>query len=250
MLANHHKFEESRVWLDVGLDYNNSRKYIDIKATAQNIDYVRALPGIYAFTGCDYIPSFSRKGKIRPIKLMLKNEYFIDVFTRFGEEELTEDDYAMIEEFTCSMFGYGKLKSINEARFAYFQIKCKPKSSEKPLDCIKSVDPSMFPPCRSVLEQQIKCGWFVTKLYKNSTVSEPLQGICVLDHGYYLVDGRIQVKWFEGEQVPTLVEEEDEEDEEMGEGEEGDEGETDYDDDDDEEEEEDISDIDDSDKDE
>ena len=51
MMSSIHLFENSSVWLDVGLDYNNSRHYVDIKATARNVGYVRALPGIYAFTG-------------------------------------------------------------------------------------------------------------------------------------------------------------------------------------------------------
>ena len=63
MLVNIEKFAESHVWLDLGLDYNNSRHYVDIKATAENISYIQALPGIYAFTGCDYTPAFLKKGK-------------------------------------------------------------------------------------------------------------------------------------------------------------------------------------------
>ena len=61
MMSNIHLFENSSVWLDAGLDYNNSRHYVHIKATARNVRYVKALPGIYAFTGCDYTPAFLQK---------------------------------------------------------------------------------------------------------------------------------------------------------------------------------------------
>ena len=214
MLANIIHFHASHVWLDVGLEYNNSRHYVDVHATSRSIEYVSALPGIYSYSGCDYIPSFMRKGKKRPIKTMLKKVTFVDVFSRLGDEELTEDDLATMEEFTCCLFGYPKLKHINEARYLYFQAKCKPKSTEKPLDCIKSVDPSLFPPCRSVLIQQIKRAWLISKLYKNAIVAEPLQGVSALDYGYELVDGSIHIKWFDGDQVPTMVEEEEEEERE------------------------------------
>ena len=207
MLVNHEHFQASRVWLDVGLDYNNSRKFIDVKATAAKISYVKALPGIYGISGLDFIPAFLRKGKKKPIKVMLKKDKFIAAFTRFGEEDITKDDISTIEEFTCHLFGFPKVKSINEARFIHFQNKCKPKSSEKPLDCIKSVDPSMFPPCRSVLLEQIKRAWLVARLYRNATLAEPLLDVSPLDYGYELIDGRIQVKWFLGEQVPAIIEE-------------------------------------------
>ena len=213
MLANVRHFTNSHIWLDVGLDYNNSRHYVDVKATSENIEYVKALPGIYSYSGCDYIPSFMRKGKKRPIKMMLKSELFLDVFTRLGDRELTDDDMSAIEEYTCSLFGYPKIENINEARYLYFQAKCKPKSTEKPPDCIKSVDPSMFPPCRSVLIQQIRRAWLVSKLYKNATMAEPLEGVSALDFGYELVDGTIHIKWFEGDQVPGMLEEEEEEEE-------------------------------------
>ena len=108
---------------------------------------------------------------------MLKDDSFIDVFSRLGEEELSDSDVSQVEQFTCSLFGYPKVQSINEARYLFFQMKCKPKSTEKPLDCIKSVDPSMFPPCFNVLYQQIKRAWLISRLYKNAIYAEPLEGV-------------------------------------------------------------------------
>ena len=80
----------------MGLDYNNSRTYIDIKATADRINYVQALPGIYVFTGCDYTPAFFKKGKNRPILIMLKSDQFINAFNKMGVNELTEDDIEVL----------------------------------------------------------------------------------------------------------------------------------------------------------
>ena len=211
MLANAHKFMNSHVWLDVGLDHNNSRHYIDIKGTAENLTaknakILRALPGIYGFSGLDFIPSFMRKGKKKPFELMLKNETYLDAFSRMGEEEgLTADLEANLEAFTCALFGYPKLQSINEARHAYCQEKCSPDSVSSPLEGLKAVDPSLFPPCQMVLVQQIKRTWLLATLYKNATEADPLGSLTPLDFGYELTEHGMCVNWYDGEQVPPEV---------------------------------------------
>ena len=43
-----------------------------------------AVLGLHAFTGCDSISSFSGKGKVRALKLMLKNKTYVDMFSLFG----------------------------------------------------------------------------------------------------------------------------------------------------------------------
>ena len=63
MLLNIQKFSQSHVWLDMGLDYNNSLTFIDVKGTADKLNYIQALPGVCTFTGCDYTPAFFKKGK-------------------------------------------------------------------------------------------------------------------------------------------------------------------------------------------
>ena len=45
---------------------------------------------------------------------MLKSVLFINMFNKMGEEDLSDEDIDAIESFTCSMFGYSKLTSINE----------------------------------------------------------------------------------------------------------------------------------------
>ena len=206
MLANIEKFSQTHLWLDMGLDYNNSRTHIDVNQSAENIDFLKALPGVYAYTGCDYVPAFFRKGKKRPVEIMLKSTKYIDTFNKLGQEELTVEDADVLESFTCTMFGYDKLSSINEARYHYFKSKCKPKEVAKPLEFLKHVDPSMFPPCQSVLLEQIKRAWLIARLYKNASAADPLENCSLLDFGYELVDNLVQIKWFDGDQVPAEAE--------------------------------------------
>ena len=78
MLSNIQKFSQSHVWLDMGLDYNNSRNLIDVKGTADKLKYIQALPGVCTFTGCDYTPAFFKKGKKHPTEIMLKSDLFIN----------------------------------------------------------------------------------------------------------------------------------------------------------------------------
>ena len=78
MLANIQKFTQSHVWLDIGLDYNNSCTFIDVKGTADKLNYIEASPGVCTFNGCNYTPTFLKKGKKCPIEMILKSNQFIN----------------------------------------------------------------------------------------------------------------------------------------------------------------------------
>ena len=41
-----------------GVDSDNSRNYVDISKLSKELDYVKSLPGIYTYTGIDYLPVF------------------------------------------------------------------------------------------------------------------------------------------------------------------------------------------------
>ena len=225
------------MWYDFGLDHNNSRQYLDITRLSDYLDYVKALPGIYAFTGNDYSPSFYRKGRTRPISLMNKHPRFVDAFGNLGTEPLNEETIATLEEFTCHMYGHVKQTDINEVTKLHFEEKTKPKPSQRPLDCTKSVEPTTFPPCKRVLLEHIKRSWFIAKLYKSSSEAYPLQNITpidstsipapfvacrcglkrqatkgagievAIDYGWKISDDPdfLLVKWFDGDQVPRQI---------------------------------------------
>ena len=59
------------------------------------------LPGIYAFTGCNYTPAFFRKGTKRAIEIMLKSVLFINTFNKMREEDLSDEDIDEIESFNA-----------------------------------------------------------------------------------------------------------------------------------------------------
>ena len=84
LLTNNH------LWYDFGVDYNNNCEYLDVTKLSKCLTYVQALPGICAFTGNDYSPSFYRKGKTRPITVMNKHEKFVNSFMAFGDLPLSK----------------------------------------------------------------------------------------------------------------------------------------------------------------
>ena len=59
-----------RIWLDIGVAFNNSWRYVYVNEVAQYIG-VRAclaMPSLHGLTGCDYTAVFYRKGKVVPLK--------------------------------------------------------------------------------------------------------------------------------------------------------------------------------------
>ena len=119
---------------------------------------------------------------------------------------MIDEDIDVLESFTCSLFGYRKLTSINEARYLHFKSRCKPKKAAKPLDCLKNVDLCLFPQCKWVLMEQIKRSWYIAKLYNNAGVADPLANYTLLDYGFDLIEVYVHVKWFDCEQVPQGAE--------------------------------------------
>ena len=88
LLANVQKLSQSHLWFDRGLGSDNSRNYVDISKLFKELDNVKALPGIYAYTGIDYLPALYRKGKVRPLLLMTKKQKFVDAFVALGNLDL------------------------------------------------------------------------------------------------------------------------------------------------------------------
>ena len=53
----------------------------------REIQFVNLFQLTMLFTGCDYTASFSRKGKVRPLKYLEKNETMQEVFGSMGFDE-------------------------------------------------------------------------------------------------------------------------------------------------------------------
>ena len=49
------------------------------------VDFCVVLPAFHAFPGCNYIASFNRKGKVRPLKLLEKDKSAQQSFSNLNE---------------------------------------------------------------------------------------------------------------------------------------------------------------------
>ena len=105
------------LWLEVGLDSKNNRRYISINQLFETLggSLALALPAFHAFSGCDYLAAFSRKGKVRPFKLLENDRDFQIAFANRRNEtpELDEKDVKQIEKFVCKMLGVIKAVFLN-----------------------------------------------------------------------------------------------------------------------------------------
>ena len=57
--------------MEIGVYTKITLRYVSINnqtSQAVGMNVCEALPAVHAFTGCEYTASFSRKGKIRPLK--------------------------------------------------------------------------------------------------------------------------------------------------------------------------------------
>ena len=67
----------------------------------------QALLGLPTFTGCDTVSAFSGKGKTKSVKLMLKENSYINLFNSFGNEtSLSEAQHCDLQQFVCDLYGH------------------------------------------------------------------------------------------------------------------------------------------------
>ena len=139
----------SDLWYDSGYNYDNSREGINIKKLVSNVRNVSSLLVLYPFLRNDYTPAFFGNGKVKHMQIASKKEKFSNAFSKLGEGEMSHEVFSTIEEYVCLVYGFKCDNSINEVIRKMFAERSKPKSAERPLDCIKSSDPNKFPPCRA-----------------------------------------------------------------------------------------------------
>ena len=195
------------VWMDLGFSKNNSRRYIDVTTLANNLGKAVccALPALHAFTGCDYTASFLRKGKLRPFEILQTSTEFQNAFSKLGSnEELAQEILNTLESFVCTLYGKSKIESVNIARYALFRQNSAPSSHCHPLVKLKHSDPSLLPPCKSVLTEKIKWANYVSSLWKNAHAATPVQWKAE-DSGWELKNGHYVIKWFIGDQLPQEI---------------------------------------------
>ena len=121
------------------------------------IQFVNLFQLTMLFTGCDYTASFSRKGKVRPLKYLEKDETMQEVFGSMDFDEKVSEETYTIEHYVCNIYGKPKLKSFNESRLDIFLKKYKSKSNDEVINVVRKLDGSSLSPCFWVLWQKVLC---------------------------------------------------------------------------------------------
>ena len=111
----------------------------------QNIDneQLSALIGFHSFTGCDYISSFFRKGKITSWKkASVKPKFLVALLILGNQVKLDKETFSTLEEYICCLYGSNS-KNINKPRFQKFIQKYKREE--------KCADLALPRPCKNSL---------------------------------------------------------------------------------------------------
>ena len=165
-----------------------------------------ALPGLHAFTGCDFTASFLGKGKVKPYDIVETSTEFQDTFSQLGTDSVdtTEEIWNGLEKFVCALYGKRKLNSVDEVRYTMFLDKYKPQNEKKPFHNIKGFNAGGLPPCLSVLRQKILRSNYVASIWKNANKPVPTR-LKPDENGWRLQDGMYAFLWYEGDQIPKDI---------------------------------------------
>ena len=84
-----------------------SVRLVDITklAAALGRDVCTPLLGLHPWTGCDTISAFAGQGKLKALKILLREQKFIDAFATLGSSwNVANDLFCIIEEFVCQLY--------------------------------------------------------------------------------------------------------------------------------------------------
>ncbi|KAJ8023702.1 hypothetical protein HOLleu_36213 [Holothuria leucospilota] len=170
--------------MDCGM--GNDRRYINITNILEERrpGLPQALPGYYAFTGCDFTAGFYRKGKVKPLEIVEKDDTgkFVNFFISLGDL-LSDGDFDAASEYVCSMYGQIKVKDVDEARYRKLIAMTGKVDQENPLASIKKLDCALLPPTRRTLEMKIRRANYVTMLWTNAATATLGMGTSPCDYG-------------------------------------------------------------------
>ena len=177
-----HDFGAAKVLIDNGT--GKVRKIIDVTSSTLDLEKRKALVGLHAFSGNDYVSSFFRKGKKAFWKTMLKRQEYIRLFAELGNSPQVPDHISQgLESFVCALYGSHTMSSVNKLRHKIFLQRFE---KEK-----KVIDISLLPPCETNLKLHIIRANYVASIFRKANhliidLDEPT------NHGW---DERWEVIW-------------------------------------------------------
>ncbi|KAG6463396.1 hypothetical protein O3G_MSEX013849 [Manduca sexta] len=94
MFGNMDHLRNNNLKIYMEYDSNNLKKWINISELYEKWgpSICQSLPGFHALTGCDFNPSFLRRGKKRPFKILQKSYQYQKAFAALGSAEIVEKE--------------------------------------------------------------------------------------------------------------------------------------------------------------
>lgn len=205
LILHHLHRVSSTVWMEAGTSGQGNLRYVNVTKIAAEIgpEMCAALPGLHAFTGCDYTSAFTKKGKKKPYELVRKSDNFQTAFASLSQTEPTEETVKVLQDFVCVLYGARKIVPLNKHRFTVVDRTYNRKANAaRPFDKLKSISGSSIPPCEAELAPHIHRSAFVARLW-GSAHQQNLEKMPT--KGWETVDGEFRVIWFEGDQLPPAL---------------------------------------------
>lgn len=203
-----HLSNDLKIWMEIGS--GNSLRYVDVNKIHNILGATlcKALPGFHALTGCDYNPSFYRKGKAYPFMILEKSQEYQEAFASLGDvtsNELTASNFQILEKFVCEMYGVKGIRQVNDARFHLFSKNYKPTYKQEKFEKkLQNFDASNLPPCQAELYQQLLRTRYVTMIWRNAHLKIP-SDLKPHDNGWKEEDDTYEFVWFQGDQLPAFT---------------------------------------------
>ena len=180
----------------------NKRRIINVNSVTEGIyenqngtyctknQVMKALLGFHCFTGCDTVSSFAGSGKLKPLKLLLKNSEYIDAFSSLGEDiKLGEETAKKLEIFALHMYGKKPTFSISINDLRYCQ-----KGGKASFD--------LLPPCHNVLIQHSMRASYQLYIW---CFNPMIDADVPVNYGWCMNDDTLDVQWMTCNPAPDGV---------------------------------------------
>ena len=153
----------------------------------------KSLLSFHAFTGCDTVSSFCGKGKLKPLKIMLKDENYLGEFAEIGDEPVVSDHQIdILQSFVCDVYGH-KGENINLLRYKLY-------SSRQ-----GKLEARSIPPCLDSLQLHSRRAAYQSHVWRNCLIAKP-EIPTPIGNGWELDENNsISIKWNNVSPAPDEV---------------------------------------------
>lgn len=198
LLHHAHRLQGLQILFETGK--GQTKRCIDVSQLAE-VHTPKLCSALLAYTGCDSTSSFKSKGKVKPLKILLKHEPYQDVFAELGESvTIAAEVQTMIERFTCQMYGDKRLKQVNKLRHSQLLSKC---GRDGKISLSRKINFASLPPCQSTMMEHMKRVNYQVWVWKHAHIAQPEIPDPTDGNGWVEEDGNLAPRWSSKDILPV-----------------------------------------------